>query len=140
MSLTVAVQMDPLDGHGVDGSLRLAEPLEHRLRALPRGRRQGRAIDDPEDLGKAPVRMIVLVHPAIEPTLPIEMSALLPKKSAHSSQPLSAVPWKFLTGSLTASCPSRYSTIIFPWITSILETRSRSTRRRSRSSRRMRPS
>ena len=43
-----------------------------------------------------------------------------PRKSAHSSQPFRAAPWKSLTGSSTASSPSRYSTIIRPRMTSIL--------------------
>ena len=60
------------------------------------------------------VRMITLVQPFMEPTLPTEMSAERPRKSAHSSQPFSAAPWKSLTGSSTASSPSRYSTIMRP--------------------------
>ncbi len=109
------------------------------------GGRQGRPGPRTSSLARAAwkarrprsVRMITLVQPFMEPTLPTEMSAERPRKSAHSSQPLSAAPWKSLTGSSTASSPSRYSTIMRPRMTSIFDTRSRSTPRLSRSSRRV---
>ena len=55
------VQMDFLDGHRMNRRLRLAEPLEHRLRALASGRRQARVIDQMEDLGQTPVRVVMLI-------------------------------------------------------------------------------
>ena len=53
----------------------------------------------------ASVRTSTLDQPAIDPTLPTERSALRPRKSAHSSQPFNAAPWKSLTGSSTATSP-----------------------------------
>ena len=55
------MEMHFLDRHLMDVRLRLPEALEHRLRAIAAGGGECRAIDQREDLRKAPVRMRVTV-------------------------------------------------------------------------------
>jgi hypothetical protein len=45
----------PLDGHLVDGRFGLGEPFEQLPGACASGKRERRVLDQPEDLGQAPV-------------------------------------------------------------------------------------
>jgi hypothetical protein len=56
------VQVHALDGHLVDGSFGLGEPLEELPRAHAARRRERRVLDQPEDLGQAAVGMLVRVR------------------------------------------------------------------------------
>ena len=59
------VQMDTLDGHLVDRRLDLREFLKQRLRAIPAGGGQCRAIDQAEDFRKRSMRMMRVMRAAV---------------------------------------------------------------------------